>query len=486
MGIKIARYSRARRGVIGRVESSIAKKVMPRLVDPLEVGVTPAKYFRAVALAAMLLTPIVAGLIVASLAGYVGLGLAIVAASVWILLTLLPKLWAWTWGSMVDREVPALLAYLLPYTPTTSHIADLIAEAASGSEFKWVRFEGERLRAVMRMGVDPERALSFLASTTRSRTLASILDDYLHAQKLGASRSQLTLLLLRNSLDAVRSSWESYHNMVRGLGELGAALTVSLAAAVPIAYMSSTSMVGAIPLIIAISALALALIALALRPSLGEGRPPAPVFAVAYSAPLIVMAAVLNLDPIKALALGTVLALIVEVLAAWQSSREARALFMLKRAADNAKYGLDYEAPLREAEPVASQVVKAILRASKRAGKLGVGEALDTTYRMIVEARVKARELKGPAIMLALVSSAAPALAVYTLKFMEKTLSSSQLLGLPGAGDVDFAIRLLVAVAPLVTLPAAVMHRPWIPSLLPGLLASALAYIAQWLPTPSF
>ena len=273
--------------------------------------------------------------------------------------------------------------------------------------------------------------------------------------------------------------------MVRGLGELGAALTVSLAAAVPIAYMSSGSMIGAIPLVIAFSALALALIALALRPSLGEGRPPAPAFAIAYSAPLILMAAVLYLGPLNALALGVIIALLVEVLAAWQSSREARALSMLKRAADNAKYGLDYEAPLREAEPVASQVVRAILRASRRAGKLGVGEALDTTYRMIVEARVKARELKGPAVMLALVSSAAPALAVYTLKFMEEALSTSQLLGLPGAGDVDFAVRLLIAVAPLVTLPASVMHRPWIPSLLPGLLAAALAYAAQWLPTPS-
>jgi hypothetical protein len=77
----------------------------------------------------------------------------------------------------------------------------------------------------------------------------------------------------------------------------------------------------------------------------------------------------------------------------------------------------------------------------------------------------------------------APGLAVYTLRLTVEALSaagaSAPALGLalePGA--LDAVERMLVAAAPLVTLPASVMHRPWSPSLLPGLAALAGAYLA--------
>ncbi len=459
------------------------KMLGSRLVDPTMVGVTPAKTLRKMVLLAAAATPLIAALSVALL--FEGFhAIAVLVAVFWLATLLSPAIWSRVWGHLVDREVPALLAFILPYAPTGIHIADLIEEAAEGREFKWVRYEGERLKTLLRMGWDPERALSYIASTTRSKALSSVLSDYLHAQRLGASRSQLTLLLLRNSLEAVKSSWESYQSLVRGLGEIGVALTASLAAAAPIIYVASPQLLHAVPAIIAVSALALALVVLAFRPSLGEGRPPAPLFALAYASPIALMAVAAFKGPLEALVVGGLLALVVEVGALWQASREERALIMMKRAADNARYGVDYEEQLKQAEPVARQVVSAILRASKKAGKLGVGEALENTYRMIVEARARAQAIKGPAALLALVSALSPALAVYTLRFMHEAISGPGYVSLLPPVSVEYAIAMIVAAAPLVTLPASVMHRPWTPSLLPSLLALLGSYAALQAPLP--
>ena len=465
-------------GYKGRVAGILSLKPLSTLSDPTEVGPRPAVALRLavivsialLASAAVSLALHIAGiappLIPISL-GLLGLSALSIAAG-----------WRRLVGPLIDREVPSLLAYLLPYSPVASHIADLIVEAGRSGGFRWVRLEAERLWVLMRLGLDPERALQRLVETTPSRSLASALSDYIHAQKLGLPRSQLTLLLMRSALEAVRSSWESYYSLVRGLGELGVTVTVTAAVVVPVALLVSPGYAVAAAAVPIVAAPIFSLLMLAFRPQLGGSKPPTPLFITAYAAPIAVFALALTAGDTVALAAAAAAALAVEAAAMWHGAVESRALSMLKVAAGNAKYGLDYEEALRKAEPVAEGVVRSVLKASRIAGRSGVGEALDNMYRVFAEARIRAEALRGSAVMLALVTVIAPALAVYSVRLIAGlAVQAPELIPFTeeAAGRV---VDLLVAGAPLVPMPAASMHRPWLPSLAPGLLSMVLALAA--------
>ena len=481
MGVRVLHY-RVLRARLWAPRASALSRALAGLADPSEVGITPAKAIRLASASGFTVTG--ASLLAAMLVytGYLEAPLwpLILLAALGAMLSASKWVWRAVSGPMIDREVPALLSYLLPYSPVASHVADLIAELSDSKGFKWVRFEAERLKVFMRLGMDPERALQRLVDTTSSRMLASTLSDYIYAQRLGAPKSQLTMILLRNTLETVRSQWDSYSQLVRGIGEIGVTLVVALAVAAPLAALmagDTALLIAAAPILLAPLA---ALLLIALRPPLGDVSPGALTFAASYSLPFALALASLALGPREALILGAAAAAAVELVSAYWGRRADTALKELKRAADKARYGLDYKDSMERAEILARGVIRAVMKASMKAGRSGVGEALENMYRVFSEARSKASSIKGQAIVLALVSMLAPAIAIYSLRIMFES-SPPGLLGFSDelAGTL---VKLMIAGAPLITLPAASLHRPWNPSLIPGLAAMALAYLASTAP----
>ncbi|MGC8954446.1 MAG: hypothetical protein ACP5N5_07015, partial [Desulfurococcus sp.] len=122
----------------------------------------------------------------------------------------------------------------------------------NSEEFKKaVGREAERLEILLTLTQDPHNSLRELARTTPSRGLRLTLEDYIHAQSLGASRAHLTLTLFRRALDAVRDSWRSHVEFSRLVAEGVATLAVALVAVTPVALIGGggvTSILAWLPI----------------------------------------------------------------------------------------------------------------------------------------------------------------------------------------------------------------------------------------------
>jgi len=242
-----------------------------RLWDPELYGPEPSRFFRLMFKAslslAIVLTILAPLLLLKGLAGPIVLALPLAPL---LLSYTMPTVWRVILGSGVDKELPAVLAYLIPYTRTPINIADLIA-MLKGEGYFWTKFEASRLRFLLNLGYDPLTALKKLAETTPSRGLSEVLRDYINAQTLGVSRGQLTLILFKHAMDSIRDQWRSHIEFGRVVAEGVVAAVVSMAALAPLVLLG-----GGYPVLLvtipAVVAPAGALAMLATRPTIGEYR----------------------------------------------------------------------------------------------------------------------------------------------------------------------------------------------------------------------
>jgi hypothetical protein len=164
-------------------------------------------------------------------------------------------------------------------------------------EFPWTAREAERLRVLVELAQDPHGSLKTLASTTPSRGLRLTLEDYIHAQTLGAGRAQLTLTLFRRALDAVRDSWRSHVDFARLVAEGLATLAVALVAVTPVAMLGDAGgFISVLAWLPVIAAPAGALVILLNRPALGEFRAHPAVRVMALQAPFAAAALALTVS----------------------------------------------------------------------------------------------------------------------------------------------------------------------------------------------
>lgn len=382
-----------------------------------------------------------------------------------------PAVWRRILGSMIDREVPAVLAYMLPFAAVTGYIADLVAGLSESRVFKWARLEGERMKLLLNLGYDPVTALKVLVETTPSSALRDALIDYIYVQRVGASRSSVAIVLLRSALESVRSQWRSYQQVASLVADATLTLVVASALVAPLAAFAGDPGLAAIAALSPVVAAPLGVaLLLAFRPSLGDPKPPTHVFLAFAAAPIALSLAALLVDPWKAAAAGLLVAALLEYAARMYEDRARRAINTLKMAAEAARYGQDYHDLLSRAESIATGFIKAFIEASSRAGRIGVGEALDYVYRVVMEARSQASALRGHAIALAVIAAATPAIVISILEMVE-ALSSAAGPFMPVNIEFAWIESLVAATAPLLAMPAAVLARPWTPSLVPSLVA---------------
>jgi len=385
-----------------------------------------------------------------------------------------PRLWRAAVGAGVNREMPSLLAYVIPYASSARYLADVIAALPRGF-FRWTRYEADRLRYFLDLGYDPVGALEELASTTPSRKLREALNDYIHAQKLGAPRSTVTMRLLERAVEEARSAWRSYTDLGRGLVEAATALVIAAAAMAPMALLSGSVNVGLLAAPLA-AAPALGILMLAARPALGDYRGNMAAAAVALLGALASAAAGLALGLEYEFAVLAAFTVAAEALAAAEARREEAAYAAFREAVEEARYGRALEAALARAAGLAKGVVAAIVEAARVAGRLGVGEALANLYRVVEEARSARLQARGQGLVLAVLAAAAVPVAVYTLKSIAAIEGVEILAGSPKS--LEAAAQVMVALSPLAPLPASVLMRGWRPGLAPSLASLAAAWAA--------
>ena len=372
-------------------------------------------------------------------------------------------------GMGVDREVPALLAYSLPYASSARYLVDVLVNLPR-RRFRWTRYEAERLSYLLDLGYDPLQALDEIASTTPSKKLRQVLRDYLHAQKLGAPKSAVTLRLVEWAMSEVRGAWRSYSELGRGLVEAVTAAIIAGVAMAPLALMAGNvnASLYALPMI---ASPAVAVLLLAVRPEIGDYRGSMLPATIGLVAVLASAGLGLILGWRVEAGLLAALSLVVEALSLREARREREAFNAFREAVEEARYGVRLEEALSRAGRVAGGVAAAIVDAVRVAGRIGVGEALGNLLRVVEEARASRAGLAAPALILATLAAAAPAVSVYMLASIAGMSGSEFLAGDPRS--LAEAARLITALSPLAPLPASVLGRGWRPSLLPSLAALA-------------
>jgi hypothetical protein len=174
--------------------------------------------------------------------------------------------------------------------------------------------------------------------------------------------------------------------------------------------------------------------------------------------------------------------------AVWAVGRRAElAERELRRAVDEARLGIPPVERLKAAEELAGGVLRAILKSARVAGMTGVWEALSLVYTLVAEARSLAGSAKTQGILMALILAAIPALSIFTLKMVATAVAESggvaSALGVDPqtlSAETEKTARIIAVASPLITLPAAVLHRGWTPSPIPPLLAITLATLTLY------
>ncbi|GAB6147569.1 hypothetical protein [Stetteria hydrogenophila] len=458
-----------RRGGFPSSLAAALARAAARGLKPSTLGVHGYKAVVRARLIAALAAP-VAGALLYAHAGPLGL---LAVAPIVALAAAAPGVYRRLLAGGLEREAPALLAYMLPFSLTSKGLVDVVAslQAWRGPPFSWVRREAERLAFRLRLGADPLSALEWLAETTPSKTLSAALRDYTHALRLGVPRSSVAQRLLDRAMEAMRAAWRGYVSTAKATAEAAASLAVLVAALAPAAALARVD--PSLLSFILAAPPALALVLAAAQPTLGLPQTSLALRVAPLAAAWLAGLLVAEGAGYAALAFLAVAAVAVEAYARAQSARQSRAWQSLARAMEKARLGLNVEEELADAEPVAPGVLSALLEASKTAGGKGLTRAIQGVYRVIAEARSLAKSYSTQFGVLALVSVASVAIAVYSIEAIAQLAGEGYELVNP---SVMAAVeRILLATAPLVPLPAAAAARPWAPTLAPSLASLALA-----------
>lgn len=443
-------------------------------IDPEVYGAEVVKIVRAALLPAIALSAL--ALALSAFAVVRGWGLLYVLAPLLLpaLLYLSPTILRITIGAGLEKELPAVLAYLMIYARSSHHVADLLVRLKDEESLPWMRREASRLEMLLSLYPDPVSALKRFAETTPSRGLREALMDYINAQTLGTSRSQLSLMLFSRAMEAVREQWRSHVEFGKIVAEALVAGIVAIVALAPLSVLGASLPPAFILLPVAISP-AGAMIMLMTRPSIGEYQLGRLETFTTFLVPGIAVGINVFISPASGLAFLVAMTVAVEIMMIAYSRRMEAALKELRTAAEEARLGRLREERLLAAERLGSSVIKAIISASKVAGSTGIGEMLSQLYALMEEARRQARSASIQAAVLALIAAAAVPLTIYSLGLVKGASAVT------GAGEevIGQMIYLLVVTSPLVALPAAALQRGWLISPAYPMISQAAALLVS-------
>ncbi len=373
---------------------------------------------------------------------------------IYVLSESLPIMWRSIEGSGVDSEIPALLLYLIPYMGNPKYLADVLKDVPE-DVFKWTRHEASRLRMLSRLGSDPVSSLRKLQELTPSRRLRLILAEYLNLQAIGATRTSIALRITSRALDAIRDSWANYSQ----IGKLGVEATVTslvaIGALLPLTGGDSALLVVVLP-VVAVIVTGIAL--LLMRPRIGDSPrkwyiPLIALSGIALSVILITLGYMYT--AIVPVAISSFLG---ELSYIKIKQSEEQALINLRVAGEKARYGQDYMETLEEARAVGEGIVEAVIRASRIAGSIGLGEALSDLARILDEAYSIRKRVWIESLLLEAISIISPIIALVTLEKAVSFIGSTVAL-LGGIAGPSIDPSTLMVLTPVTPLAASIYRR---------------------------
>ncbi|MEB3765741.1 MAG: hypothetical protein GSR77_06215 [Desulfurococcales archaeon] len=425
-------------------------------IDPLKTSPMVAGKLRIILV--ILLTYSTIASVTAPLVAILDLNTAlyIITSSIilYVIAETLPIIWRSVEGSGVDSEIPALLLYLIPYMGNPKYLADVLEDVPE-DVFKWTRHEASKLRMLSRLGLDPVSSLRKLQELTPSRRLRIVLSEYLNLQAIGATRASIALRITSRALDAIRDSWANYSQ----IGKLGVEATVTslvaIGALLPLAGGDSALYVVVLP-VVAVIVTGVAL--LLMRPRIGDSPRKWYIPLIALSG--IALSVILITLGYKYTAIfpAAISSLIGELSYVKIKQSEEQALINLRVAGEKARYGQDYMGALEEAKAVGEGIVEAVIRASRIAGSIGLGEALSDLARILDEAYSIRRRVWIESILLEAISIIAPIIALVTLEKAVSFIGSTVAL-LGGVTGPSIDPSTLMILAPITPLAASIYRR---------------------------
>ncbi len=377
-------------------------------------------------------------------------------------------------ASNLDRELTALLLYLLPFSWSARSVADVLISLSRWRRepFKWTSKEASRLETILGMGKDPLSALSYLAETTPSRKLRDVLEIIVDSSKSGISKESTIADLASIAIEQVRSSWKNYVELAQLAAEASVALVLSIAVIVPIASMSSIGL-WALQLPILFSAL-FTFVLLIYQPTLGLNLS-RPWLRFLPAVAVILATVLMVLKPLASLTFLALTTILFEVIWRRFSSNFKRSLESFRRATDKARLGLPVAEDLQASRPLLGNVIDAMTEAVKIAGTLGVWKVMEKIYRTVREAIRSASDARSTSYILMGVSAIAPAISIYIVKSIMSISGSGNIPAFNLNAVAPEAIKWVLLSTPLGIMPSATLHRPRFPSLIPSLIATVLA-----------
>ena len=381
-------------------------------------------------------------------------------------------------ASGIDEELPVLMAALIPFASSSYDLATLLATLPERLGLKFLRNESYRLRAYLNTGLDERRALRELARTTPSRSLRDVIRELLTAEELGTSRHRMAMVLYERAMSYIKSSWSRYAKAAEALTEGLVTLLVSIVVLLPMFSLSGPQVMAAsMALFLLLSTSSTVALAL-MRPRLGDVEGGAGVLALTLAAAAASAALLFYGRAVVAVALLAAASVVTEALWRRAAASLAAAERGLREAAERARLGLGFADELASLGPVGKGIVGAVIYAGGLVGVSKAGRALEALAEVVSESINTMRSLAQESAMLAALSAASPVISIVTLRTLAGYVARYPLAAMIfPLGAVSMSIRLALAMAPLVVLPAAALSRGKRPSAAYSL-AAALASLA--------
>ncbi|MCE4623872.1 MAG: hypothetical protein F7B11_03890 [Caldisphaeraceae archaeon] len=386
----------------------------------------------------------------------------------------LPGLWKKMEGAGIDAEMPAFLAYLMPYARSSRGLVDLMISIPKSLKLRFIESEVERLRRLINMGMDSRKALKTLAKTTPNQRLGKFLFDYLNAEYMGTTKHSIVSLLYDYAISSLKEKWNAYAEFGRGVVEIGLGLTLSFAIVISLAPIAGPNIVVSLAIIAFIIIPLMSIGLIITMPKIGgEKRYDAIlslVPALLTSAMLAEGFGYISLIPLL------VAAPFIEAYNASIKKKASKALESLKLAAEKAKIGKRFDEELYKARFVAGNIAEAIISSEKIAGKMGVSNAIEKLEQLIEESERLSESLRIQSILMIAVSIASLIISILSINFISSIYASIP-QGI-NVGAVAVARNLIISLSPIVTFPSSILYKERVPSLLPSLVSAiALLFI---------
>lgn len=389
----------------------------------------------------------------------------------------LPLFWIKLLDSGIDNEMPAFLAFLIPYASTSKNLTDLMLMFPKSLNIKFIKYEIDRLKILLGIESDFRKALNKLNETTPNKRLKRFLTDYMQAETMGTSRYGITSLLYKHAMLSLRDKWNSYTELGKEFAEISIGIVLGMGALAPLIMISSPNLVLMIFLLGILFISLISLLLLFIRPNIGEPLGNNYITSGILIMPLLASFLLLIGYNYLALAFLAVTSSIIEINYFRLNKKVLQALTNLRIASEKAKLGKRFDIELLRSRIIAGNVIDAIISAEKIAGKTGTSHAIEGLSMVIDEAKRLSKSLSSLSLLMIGFSIISPGISLIIINVMSSVFPAmSQFINL-NLNTVILTKKIILSLSPLSPLPISILHRGKQASLIPSLISFMVSLI---------